>query len=76
MWKTDIGEMGGKQVDLQSGISLGIDVVVGDKDEDGSFSWMAWGPGTAKAGSSDRVGLVILGEGVAFGTLLCTRHRS
>jgi len=58
--------MEGKQVHLHSGISLGFDVVVEDKDEDGSFSWMAWGPGTGKM---TRVGIAILDKEAAFGTL-------
>jgi CubicO group peptidase (beta-lactamase class C family) len=67
-WRIDIDQNRGK-AHLQSGISLGIDVVVGDKDEDGSFSWMAWGFGTGKMTSSDRVGLVVLSEEDTFGTI-------
>ncbi len=44
-------------------------MVVEDKDKDGSFSWMAWGSEIAKTGSSDRVGVAILGEETAIGKI-------
>ena len=40
---------------------VGLDVVVCDKDEEGSFSWMSWGHGTNKVASSDRIGFALLG---------------
>ena len=46
---------------LRANQVLGVDVVVADKDADGSFSWMAWGPEPGKVISPDRVGLAILG---------------
>jgi len=52
-WRIDMGKMTGK-------IVLGVDVVVCDKDEDASFSWMAWGRGMFKSESSDRRGDVVL----------------
>ena len=47
-------------VRLRSGMSLGVDVVLCDRDEDGSFSWVAWGRGIQKYVSSTRVGDVVL----------------
>ncbi len=58
----------GREVQLRSGMVVGVDVVAADRDEDGSFSWMTWGRGVNKTVSSNRVGDVILVEGeVKFG---------
>ena len=67
-WRIDIGEMNGGRVELGSEILVGLDVVACDKDEDGSFSWMAWGPQSGKF-TPDRVGLAILGEETALGKI-------
>ena len=40
--------------------AIGFDVVVADKDGDGSFSWAAWGSGTQKLDMPDRCGEFIL----------------
>ncbi|MFA6108775.1 MAG: two-component regulator propeller domain-containing protein [Candidatus Latescibacterota bacterium] len=40
--------------------TVGLDVVLCDRDEDGSFSWMAWGPGAGKPGRADLRGDVVL----------------
>ena len=62
-WQIDIGGMSQGQVHLHSGMTLGVDIVVCDKDDDGSFSWMAWGRGTtSKVSSTDRLGDVMLVE--------------
>ena len=53
---------------LHSNQVLGVDVVVEDKDADGSFSWMAWGPEPGKV-TSDKIGLVVLVSGTDIGTL-------
>ena len=45
---------------LGSGRTVSVDVVLCDKDADGSFSWMAWGKGSAKAGDFARRGDVVL----------------
>lgn len=67
-WRIDIGRKSQGKVHLQAGMGLGVDVVLGDRDADGSFSWIAWGPGTEKADSPDRVGWVLLlQEGTALG---------
>ena len=60
-WCIDIGSLNGKQVQLSPGMTLSLDVVVCDKDADGSFSWMAWGKGIEKRMPSRR-GDVILAE--------------
>ena len=61
-WRLDIGALSNGLVTLRPQVRLGFDVVVTDKDEDGSFSWMAWGKGTGKSGSADRRGDVALVE--------------
>ncbi|MFA6110419.1 MAG: two-component regulator propeller domain-containing protein, partial [Candidatus Latescibacterota bacterium] len=45
---------------LVAGAVLGLDVAIGDKDTDGSFSWMAWGTGTAKMIWPERRGDLLL----------------
>ena len=42
------------------GSTLGFDVDITDKDEDGSFTWMAWGSGTQKIYFFGRLGLLHL----------------
>jgi serine phosphatase RsbU (regulator of sigma subunit)/ligand-binding sensor domain-containing protein len=58
-WRISIDGMSKGEIELRPQTLLGFDVVVCDKDEDGSFSWMAWGPEALKF-SPDRVGLVVL----------------
>jgi|APSaa5957512622_1039677.scaffolds.fasta_scaffold38826_2 hypothetical protein len=57
-WRIDIGEISKGEIELHPQVLLGIDVVVCDRDEDSSFSWMAWGPESFKF-TSDRVGLAV-----------------
>jgi len=57
------------------GTVLGLDVVVVDKDADGSYSWSTWGAGLYKIRFSNRIGDVVLGaepeaQGVIRGQLL------
>lgn len=54
-WRVELPEVG-------SGLSLGFDLSVADKDQDGSFSWIAWGPGTQKAYVPDRCGDLLLAD--------------
>ena len=61
-WKIDIEGMSDGRVLLAANMALGIDVVVEDKDEDGSFSWMAWGKRGNKRLSPNRRGDVLLLE--------------
>ncbi len=42
------------------GISLAMDLVVIDKDEDDSYSWLAWGEHSQKLNSPDRCGDLVL----------------
>nr|WP_299382282.1 serine hydrolase [Allomuricauda sp.] len=44
---------------IEEGMSLGMDLVVVDKDEDDSFTWLSWGRGTQKVANPDRLGNVI-----------------
>ncbi|WP_161991910.1 serine hydrolase [Flagellimonas algicola] len=44
---------------IEEGMSLGMDLVVVDKDEDDSFTWFSWGRGTQKVANPDRLGNVI-----------------
>ena len=59
-WRLDVGEISQGQMHLQDGMTVGMDIVLCDKDEDDSFSWMSWGEGTVKALYPARLGDVIL----------------
>lgn len=55
---------------ISAGRSLGFDVSVLDKDEDSSFTWVAWGRGTQKAWHGDRCGnLLLVDPATEFGTV-------
>ena len=43
-WKLDVESWGDGEVQVGPGQAFGFDVAVIDRDGDGSFSWMAWGP--------------------------------
>ena len=58
-WRIDIGRKTEGAAQVCSGMSLGVDVVLCDRDEDGSFSWVSWGPLSAKF-RSDRLGDIVL----------------
>lgn len=45
---------------ISAGRSLGFDVAVLDKDDDSSFTWLAWGRGTQKAWHGQRCGNLLL----------------
>ena len=53
-WCIDLGDT------LTPMRSLGFDVAVCDKDSDGTFSWVTWGPGTQKKKYPDSCGDVLL----------------
>jgi signal transduction histidine kinase/ligand-binding sensor domain-containing protein len=57
-WRVDIRALGVRE--LAPGTLLSLDVAVGDRDSDQSFSWITWGPGVAKDGASQRRGDVLL----------------
>lgn len=66
-WRIDLNGLRasiGQDVERALPASVGIDVSVLDRDEDGSFSWMSWGPGAGKFAQADRLGdVVLLSEG-------------
>jgi CubicO group peptidase (beta-lactamase class C family) len=53
-WRIDLGS------EIGDGRVADFDISVADKDKDGSFSWLAWGPGTQKVDTPDRCGVLIL----------------
>ena len=59
-WKFDIGKISAGQTHLQAGMSLSVDLAICDLDQDGSFSWLAWGQGIVKTMFPDRRGDAIL----------------
>jgi tetratricopeptide (TPR) repeat protein len=59
-WRIDVERRTEGKVRLRGGMSLGVDVVLCDRDGDGSFSWVAWGPGAEKHTYSTRHGDVVL----------------
>ncbi|MBT4498875.1 MAG: hypothetical protein HOC74_14195 [Gemmatimonadetes bacterium] len=61
-WKIDAGKLDERQNRLPSGMSISVDLAVCDKDEDGSFSWIAWGEYNSKYLSAERRGDVLLLE--------------
>ncbi|MDN5213315.1 serine hydrolase [Fulvivirgaceae bacterium BMA12] len=74
MLKTDFGRVYEWRINLEQAIepgkSLGMDVVVMDKDEDKTFSWVAWGKHVHKMNNPDRCGdLVLLDAGTALAEL-------
>lgn len=55
---------------VTAGRSMGFDVSVADRDEDGSFTWLAWGRGSQKAWYNDRCGnLLLVDRETEFGTV-------
>ena len=68
-WRIDIGRMSKGKGGLDPGMVLGFDLVVCDRDGDGSFSEMMWGEGVGvhkKSSATDRGDVVLVGgdEGV------------
>ncbi|MBT3344746.1 MAG: hypothetical protein HN712_28290 [Gemmatimonadetes bacterium] len=57
-WSVDADAFQSKP--LHDGFDLAFDIVVADVDEDGSFSWMAWGARSSKLASPMRLGDVML----------------
>ncbi|MCC7262462.1 MAG: response regulator [Candidatus Latescibacteria bacterium] len=67
-WALDLGRLRQGQAPLSVPRSLGFDLSLGDRDADGSFSWVAWGPGPAKLESVDRRGdLLLVASGAGSG---------
>lgn len=48
-WRIDIDKVDPRR-------SIGFDIAIDDKDQDGSFSWVTWGRGTQKTSSIARCG--------------------
>lgn len=70
-WAIDVEGLHGQPFQLHEGMDLAFDVVVSDKDEDGSFSWMAWGARSQKLISGVRLGDVMLvGAGTDLGAAM------
>ena len=64
-WRLDLGRAG-----VVSGDVISFDVVVADRDADGSFTWYAWGRGVQKMIHAGRRGDVLLvGPDVALGSV-------
>ena len=61
-WRIDIDAMKGK-------VLLGMDIVVEDKDTDGSFSWMVWGRGKKKWHTDSQGDLVLIQKGTEIGRI-------
>ena len=67
-WRVDIERLSDGQVRLRPGMSLGVDLVLLDLDEDGSFSWVPWRNSGGKWTSSG-VGDVVLVDNRKAGAL-------
>jgi len=61
-WRLDVEGMGQGEWHLETGTVVGLDVVVCDRDADGSFSWTAWGRGQSKVNRTEHRGDAILVE--------------
>jgi two-component system, sensor histidine kinase ChiS len=69
-WMLDVGELGEGKVQLDAEMSLGFDVAICDKDEDESFSWIAWGKGIVKMRyPASRGDLLLMGDDGRLGEL-------
>jgi len=62
-WRIDIERLGEGNTRVRDDMSLGMDVVLCDRDDDGSFSWVAWGTGVDKRNNTTRLGDVVLVAG-------------
>jgi signal transduction histidine kinase len=58
-WAIDAGSLAAG-TELTTGTDLAFDVAVGDRDEDGSFTWVSWGPHTGKLDGQERLGDILL----------------
>lgn len=67
-WRVDIKNLVESIPEAHPAPFVGLDLVVCDRDEDGSFSWIAWGPMPRKL-TTERVGLAILEDGSTAGTI-------
>ena len=68
-WRLVVRRESGER-DSRSTRRLGVDVVLLDKDGDGSFSWISWGVGGDKSGSHSKLGDAVLSAGdIAWGRI-------
>ena len=61
-WRIDLERLSDGHYVHAPNMALAFDVAVCDRDEDGSFSWVAWGPRIGKVSSRERMGTMILLE--------------
>jgi len=61
-WKIHAEKLDRNPDRLQSGMSISVDLAVCDKDEDDTFSWIAWGEYNSKYLSPERRGDILLLE--------------
>ena len=61
-WRVDVQGYSDGEVRLSSGMILGLDIVLRDKDEDGSLSWISWGMGDDKVRKVQNIGDVVLSD--------------
>ncbi len=59
-WRVDIGTLSAGHIALAPRQIIGFDLVIADKDADGTFSWMAWGRGHGKYAFGERHGDLVL----------------
>ena len=64
-WRLQVFDYEAEPVELRAGSVLSFDVSVGDKDRDGSYSWIAWGRGSTKVTFDQRRGDLLLVEKAA-----------
>jgi ligand-binding sensor domain-containing protein len=62
-WELRVEGMTDETLPLRPGITLGVDVAVGDRDADGSFTWISWGEGARKMGAVEKLGDLVLVAG-------------
>ena len=59
-WRVDLAKASGGRIQLHSGMQLGFDLSMWDRDASGAPSWMAWSKGVGKYQRTDRIGNLIL----------------
>jgi len=59
-WRIDIAKASGQRIQLHSGMQLGFDLSIWDRDARGAPSWIAWSKGVDKYQRADRLGNLVL----------------
>jgi len=76
-WHIDLDALTRGRFLAQPNTTLGLDLVVADKDADSSYSWVAWGKGVAKTIGNERRGDIALAlPGIQSGELNGHMERS